>query len=49
MPIGLSFEEELTCTLDGFRVQLSTFLLNAMFGTFVGSELVATAVVSRVG
>lgn len=47
--MGLTFEEELTRTLDGFREQLSLPLPNAMFGSFVDEELVATAAVSRVG
>ncbi|RYF45128.1 MAG: GNAT family N-acetyltransferase [Comamonadaceae bacterium] len=49
LPMGLTFEEELTRTLDGFRSQLSAPLPNAVFGCFVGDELAATAAVSRVG
>lgn len=49
VPMGLTFEEELTRTLDGFRGQLSSPLPNAVFGSFVESELAATAAVSRVG
>jgi len=49
VPMGLSFEEELTRTLDGFKAQLSAPLPNAVFGSFVEGELAATAAVSRVG
>lgn len=49
VPMGLTFEEELTRTLDGFRTQLSSPLPNAMFGSFVEDELAATAAVSRAG
>ena len=49
VPMGLTFEEELTRTLDGFRAQLSSALPNAMFGGFLGDELAATAAVSRAG
>lgn len=49
VPMGLTFEEELTRTLDGFRAQLSAPLPNAVFGCFVEGELVATAAVSRAG
>lgn len=49
VPMGLTFEEELTRTLDGFRAQLSSPLPNAMFGSFVDDELAATAAVSRAG
>ena len=49
VPMGLTFEEELTRTLDGFRAQLSSPLPNAMFGSFVDNELAATAAVSRAG
>jgi RimJ/RimL family protein N-acetyltransferase len=49
VPMGLTFEEELTRTLDGFRAQLSSPLPNAMFGRFVDDELAATAAVSRAG
>ncbi|PKO64395.1 MAG: N-acetyltransferase [Betaproteobacteria bacterium HGW-Betaproteobacteria-16] len=48
VPMGLTFEEELTRTLDGFKSQLSSPLPNAVFGGFVDGELVATAAVSRV-
>ena len=47
--MGLTFEEELTRTLDGFRTQLSSPLPNAVFGSFVDGELAATAAVSRAG
>ena len=47
VPMGLTFEEELTRTLDGFRAQLSSPLPNVVFGSFVEGELVATAAVSR--
>lgn len=49
VPMGLTFEEELTRTLDSFRAQLSSPLPNAMFGCFLGNELAATAAVSRAG
>lgn len=49
VPMGLSFEEELTRTLDGFRAQLSAPLPSAVFGSFVEGELAATAAVSRAG
>ena len=49
VPMGLTFEEELTRTLDGFRAQLSSPLPNAVFGNFVERELAATAAVSHVG
>jgi RimJ/RimL family protein N-acetyltransferase len=48
VPMGLSFEEELTRTLDGFRTQLSSPLPNAVFGAIVQGELAATAGISRV-
>ena len=43
--MGLTYEEELTRTLDSFRSQLSFTHPNAMFGSFVQGELVATAAV----
>jgi RimJ/RimL family protein N-acetyltransferase len=49
VPMGLTFEEELTRTLDGFRAQLSLPLPNAVFGTFIEGELTATAAISRAG
>lgn len=49
VPMGLTFEEELTRALDGFRAQLSSPLPNAVFGNFVEGGLVATAAVSRAG
>lgn len=45
VPMGLSYKEELTRTLDSFRAQLSFTHPNAMFGSFVEGELVATAAV----
>ncbi|WP_375577042.1 GNAT family N-acetyltransferase [Paracidovorax oryzae] len=48
VPMGLSYEEELTRTLDGFRAQLSSALPNAVFGAFIAGELIATAGISRV-
>lgn len=48
VPMGLSYEEEITRTLDGFRAQLSSAPPNAVFGAFVADELVATAGISRV-
>ena len=49
VPMGLTLEEELTRTLDGFRAQLSSARPNAMVGGFLGDELAATAAVSRAG
>ena len=49
VPMGLSIEDELSRTLDSFRAQLAAPLPNAVFGAFVGDELVATAAVSRSG
>lgn len=49
VPMGLTFEEELTRTLDGFRTQLTLSLPNALFGCFVEGELAATAAVTRAG
>lgn len=49
VPMGLTFEEELTRTLDGFRAQLAAPLPNAVFGCFVDGELASTAAVSRAG
>jgi RimJ/RimL family protein N-acetyltransferase len=43
--MGLTYEEELTRSLDDFRTQLSFTHPNAMFGAFIGGELVATAAV----
>lgn len=43
--MGLTYEEELTRTLEDFRAQLSFKHPNAMFGAFTESELVATAAV----
>lgn len=45
--MGLSFEEELSRPIEGFRNQLSSSPPNAVFGAFVGRELAATAAVSR--
>lgn len=45
VPMGLTYEEELTRTLDSFRTQLSFSHPNAMFGSFVEGELAATAAV----
>ncbi len=45
VPMGLTYEEELTRTLDDFRAQLSFSHPNIMFGSFVEGELVATAAV----
>lgn len=47
VPMGLSLDEELSRPLEGFRNQLSSPLPDAVFGAFVGGELVATAAVSR--
>ena len=49
VPMGLTFEEELTRTLDGFRAQLSSPLPNAVFGCFIEGKLAATAAISRAG
>lgn len=49
VPMGLTFEEELTRTLEGFRAQLSAPVPNAVFGCFIQGELAATAAVSRAG
>jgi len=48
VPMGLTYEEELTRTLESFRTQLSFTHPNAMFGSFVGGELTATAAVGYV-
>lgn len=45
VPMGLTYEEELTRTLDGFQEQLSFSHPNTMFGSFVEGELAATAAV----
>ena len=45
VPMGLTYEEELTRTLDSFRAQLYFSHPNAMFGSFVEDELAATAAV----
>ena len=47
VPMGLTYEEELTRTLDSFRAQLSFSHPNAMFGGFVDGELAATAAVGH--
>lgn len=49
VPMGLTFEEELTRTLEGFQAQLSSQAPNAVFGCFAADALVATAAVSRLG
>lgn len=46
VPMGLTLEEELARSLEGFREQLSYPAPNAAFGAFVGSELVGTAAVA---
>ena len=43
--MGLTYEEELTRTVESFEVQLSFTHPNAMFGSFVEGELAATAAV----
>ena len=45
VPMGLTYKEELTRTIDSFRAQLSFTHPNVMFGSFIESELVATAAV----
>ena len=44
--MGLTYDEELTRPLQGFRDQLSFAEPNAVFGAFVNSELVGTAAVA---
>lgn len=46
VPMGLTLEEELTRSMEGFREQLSFPEPNAAFGAFVGSELVGSAAVA---
>ncbi|MEZ5706051.1 MAG: hypothetical protein R3E56_12680 [Burkholderiaceae bacterium] len=44
--MGVTFEEELTRTLDGFRAQLSSPLPNAVFGSFsLKASFAATAAI----
>ncbi len=43
--MGLTYEEELTRTLDSFRAQLSFTPPNSMYGCFVNEALVSTAAV----
>jgi len=45
IPMGLTYEEELTRSIDSFRTQLSFTPPNVMFGSFVEGELVATSAV----
>ena len=45
VPMGLTYEEELTRTMDSFRAQLSFTPPNVMFGSFIEGELIATAAV----
>lgn len=45
MPIGLTYEKELSRTPDSFRTQLSFSYPNVMFGIFIEGQLVATAAV----
>lgn len=45
VPMGLTFEEELTRKLDDFRAQLAFSHPNVMFGSFIEGELVATAAI----
>jgi RimJ/RimL family protein N-acetyltransferase len=47
--MGLSMDEELSRTIEGFRAQLGAPAPSAVFGAFVGGELVATAAVSPAG
>ncbi|MEQ1657343.1 MAG: GNAT family N-acetyltransferase [Hylemonella sp.] len=47
VPMGLTLQEELTRSIEGFRSQLSSLPPNAVFGTFFDGELCATAAVSR--
>ena len=44
--MGLTYEEELTRPLHGFREQLSFAEPNAVFGAFAATELVGTAAVA---
>jgi ribosomal protein S18 acetylase RimI-like enzyme len=46
VPMGLSMEDELTRSIEGFRAQLSAPAPSAMFGAFVGAQLAASAAVS---
>ena len=48
VPMGLTLEEELTRTLEGFEAQLSASPPDAVLGAFVDYELVAAAAVSLV-
>ncbi len=48
VPMGLTYQEELTRTLAGFQAQLSQPTPSAVFGAFVDGELAATAAISRV-
>lgn len=45
VPMGLTYEEELTRSLDSFRAQLSFTPPNVMFGSFADNDLIATAAV----
>jgi len=45
VPMGLTYKEELTRTMDSFRAQLSFTHPNVMFGSFIEGELAATAAV----
>jgi len=46
VPMGLTLEEELSRTLEGFRDQLSYPFPNAVFGAFVSGSLAGTAAVA---
>ena len=46
IPMGLSLEEELTRSIEGFRAQLSYPEPNAAFGAFRNDELVGSAAVA---
>jgi RimJ/RimL family protein N-acetyltransferase len=46
IPMGLSIDDELTRSIEGFRAQLSAPAPSAMFGAFAGAQLVASAAVS---
>ncbi|MFK7861494.1 MAG: N-acetyltransferase family protein [Granulosicoccus sp.] len=46
--MGLTYDEELTRTLDDFKAQLSFSHPNVMFGSFVEGKLAATAAIGLI-
>jgi RimJ/RimL family protein N-acetyltransferase len=46
IPMGLSYDEELTRPIEGFRNQLSYPAPNAAFGAFVNDELIGSAAIA---